>query len=150
LCSNLKCYSIFHFESRSAILVFHALDLSAGHEAVIFSRRRCVSGTTRSPISFLRWAFLGLVPGPANGLVFFLLTVDLVLWLRSQLVSRSQGQIRCLTNFSLPWFAVRSSGRAGCRSSASSYLQFTDGFGSCLLLGFTICSSDRDFLAWRR
>jgi hypothetical protein len=53
----LKCYSIFRFESQSDILVFLALDLCTGLEAVIFSRHRCVSGTTRSPVSFLRLGF---------------------------------------------------------------------------------------------
>jgi hypothetical protein len=42
---DLKCYSIFCFESRSGVFVFLVLDLCAGPEAVFFSRRRCVSGT---------------------------------------------------------------------------------------------------------
>jgi hypothetical protein len=80
---DLKCYSIFRFEFWCGILVFLVLDLCTGAEAIIFSRRRYVSGTTRSPVSFFRWAFLGLVPDLANGPVFFLLTVDLVLRLHS-------------------------------------------------------------------
>jgi hypothetical protein len=37
-------YHVFHFESRSDVLVSLALDLCAGPEAIVFSRRHCVSG----------------------------------------------------------------------------------------------------------
>jgi hypothetical protein len=76
---DLKCYSIFRFESQSDVFFFSrwicalVLKPSSLVDAAVFL------ALARSPVSSLRGAFLGLVPSLAKGLVFFLLAVDLAL-----------------------------------------------------------------------